>query len=108
TRLAGALGSIRAAISVLAAGDCTRRAEDRAARPQCRGTAGVAARAGASAQVDVSVCQSGARSSDMSIDAGSAGVRLATIRTWLALLLIGAYRLARCAVALLGLAHWLG
>ena len=41
-------------------------------------------------------------------DAGTAGIRRAVVRTWLALLLIGAYRLARCAMALLGVAHWLG
>ena len=44
----------------------------------------------------------------MSRDARTEGIRLAVIRTWLALLLIGVYRLGRCAVALLGLAHWLG
>jgi len=44
----------------------------------------------------------------MSADVHSVPVRLALARTWLVLLLLGAYRLARCAVALVGTAHWLG
>ncbi len=44
----------------------------------------------------------------MTASAGYGQVRLAVLRTWLALLLIGAYRLGRCAVALIGLTHWLG
>lgn len=44
----------------------------------------------------------------MTGNASSAPVRLAVVRTWLVLLLIGAYRLGRCAVAWIGLTHWLG
>jgi len=40
--------------------------------------------------------------------AQSGGDRLAVARTWLVLLLIAAYRLGRCAVAVVGLTHWLG
>lgn len=43
----------------------------------------------------------------MIAQAGS-GEPAAVVRTWLVLLLIGAYRLGRCAVALIGLTHWLG
>ena len=33
---------------------------------------------------------------------------LAVARTWMVLLLIGAYRIGRCAVAWVGLMHWVG
>jgi hypothetical protein len=44
----------------------------------------------------------------MSIEVQSAGDRVAVARAWLVLLLIGAYRLGRCAVVLVGLTHWVG
>lgn len=44
----------------------------------------------------------------MSFEARRARVSLAVGRTWLVLLLIGGYRLARCAVAFIGAAQWLG
>ena len=44
----------------------------------------------------------------MSTEARSAEDSVAVARTWLVLLLIAAYRLGRCAVAFVGLTHWLG
>jgi len=44
----------------------------------------------------------------MNTEVGSTDGRLAVVRTWLVLLLIGAYRLGRCTVALIGLTYWLG
>lgn len=44
----------------------------------------------------------------MRIEVRSAKDWVAVARTWLVLLLIGTYRLGRCAVALVGLTHWLG